>query len=108
MGVFFDRATPSMTAINSALREALAEDPAAVGDLAQAAAKRTDSLQPGGGGFHAGRFLIAVLILAGFVVGAVITDAKGVDDSSKALYGFATTILGVIVGLLGGEKSSSS
>jgi len=53
-------------------------------------------------------FLAALGVLLLFVLAAIVTEALDLADSSKALYGFATTILGIIVGLLGGEKSSTS
>lgn len=56
--------------------------------------------------FQGLRFLIAVLILLIFVGAALWADTAGHSDSSKALYGFATTIMGVVVGLLAGEKSA--
>lgn len=106
MGVFYERPALSNVAITGALRDAL-EQPPEVVDVTAEAARRADELQAGGGGFQTVRFLCAVAILVAFVTAAVWTDAAGVDDSSKALYGFATTILGVIVGLLAGEKTTS-
>ncbi len=107
MGVFFDRPAITNVAITTAISDALKQDPAAV-DVPSESAKRADELQAGGGGFKAGRFMIALAILIVFVAAAIGTDAAGVDDSSKALYGFATTIMGVIVGLLAGEKTATS
>jgi hypothetical protein len=48
--------------------------------------------------------IIVFLALLGAGIGA---DAAGLSDSSKALYGFAASIFGVVVGLLGGEKLAS-
>ena len=61
---------------------------------------------PDPGAFRTERFIIAVLIFAAVVGGAVAADATGLPDSSKALYGFSASIFGLVVGLLGGEKSS--
>lgn len=107
MGLFYEKPALSDVAITGALRDALKQPPELI-DVDTEAARRADELQAGGGGeFQTVRFLIAVAILVAFVTAAVWTDAVGVDDSSKALYGFATTIMGVIVGLLAGEKSTS-
>jgi hypothetical protein len=105
MGIFFDKLPLTNDAITAVIRDALEEDPSRL-DLETESERRASQLQPGGGEFKAGRFLIAVVILVAFVVAAIWTDAAGIDDSSKALYGFATTIMGVIVGLLAGEKTS--
>jgi len=58
--------------------------------------------------FEAGRFLVAVGILAAFLGMAIGTDAAGLATSATALYGLATTTLGLIVGLLGGEHQTDS
>jgi hypothetical protein len=54
--------------------------------------------------FQVGRFIAAVIIFAAVAGAALGADAAGLGDSSKALYGFAASILGVIVGVLGGES----
>lgn len=107
MGIFFDKPTVSNTNLTEAFRDALKADPGAI-DVEQEAAKRVDDLQTKPGSFQSGRFLIALAILLAFVAAAIWADAAGHPDSSKALYGFAATILGLIVGLLTGEKPSSS
>jgi hypothetical protein len=58
--------------------------------------------------FQVGRFVAAVVIFACVVGAALGADAAGLSGSSKALYGFAASIFGVIVGLLGGESSAKS
>jgi uncharacterized membrane protein len=63
---------------------------------------------PDEGSFHAWRLVGAVVIFGAIIGAAIGTDAAGLPDSSKALYGFAASIFGVVVGLLGGEKTSSS
>jgi hypothetical protein len=98
--------------LTAALRTALMQPTPshlAVADVAgTAAAAQTMSHVPDESGFRADRFMVAVAIFA-IVVGAALgADAGGLSDSSKALYGFAASIFGVIVGLLGGEKSSTN
>lgn len=58
--------------------------------------------------FQVWRFLAAILIFASVAGAALGADAAGLGDSSKALYGFAASIFGVVVGLLGGESSAKS
>lgn len=54
--------------------------------------------------FNTGRFLVALVIFF-IVLGAAIgTDAAGLTNSPTALYGFAGSIFGVVVGYLGAEK----
>ncbi len=106
MGIFFDRPTITEATISAAIQDALTQD-AATMDVAAEAAARTEQLQPHDGGLKVVRLLASVAILLAFVVAAVWTDATGLDDSSKALFGFATTIMGVIVGLLAGENGTS-
>ena len=55
--------------------------------------------------FRTGRFLGALAIFTAVVIAAIVTDATGLDDSSKALWGFGATIFGVVVGFLAGEKT---
>jgi hypothetical protein len=96
--------------IEDAVRDALVQPPPASLTSAQTdAVARADAAtrqMPDDGGFHSDRFLVAIGIFALVVAAAVGTDAGGLPDSSKALYGFAASIFGVVVGLLGGEKSN--
>jgi VIT1/CCC1 family predicted Fe2+/Mn2+ transporter len=114
MGVFFDP-RPSRTSLRSAIeteiRDALETSPGAIPDVAREAAERSTNAiaaAPTEPEFKTMNFLAALGVLLFFVLAAIATDALDLPDSSKVLYGFATTILGIIVGLLGGEKSSSS
>jgi hypothetical protein len=108
VGVFFDaRGITDVDAVRDTISESLQRPPPPVGDLQVETTTRVNKLLVPGDTFKGLNLLIAVGILAVFVAAAVITDATGVDDSSKALFGLSTTILGVIVGLLGGERSRS-
>jgi hypothetical protein len=57
-----------------------------------------------GATFQPQRFLIALGVFLAIVLAAIVTEGFGLDDSSKALYGLSGTILGLVVGFLGGEK----
>jgi VIT1/CCC1 family predicted Fe2+/Mn2+ transporter len=114
MGIFFEP-RPSRVVLESAveneIRDALLESPGAIHDIEREAAERSTraisaaSTEPQ---FKATNFLVALGVLLFFVLAAIVAEAVDLADSSRALYGFATTILGIIVGLLGGEKSSTS
>lgn len=109
MGIFFE-SQPLRPAMQQAIKEAYSADPDAIEDVDGAAESKardvTEQVRESST-FQAGRFLIALAIFALIAAGGLIADVANLDDSSKALYGFAATILGVIVGFLGGEKSAS-
>lgn len=51
--------------------------------------------------------MAALGILALLVAAAVVTEAADLDRSSEALWGLTASVLGLVVGLLGGEKASA-
>jgi hypothetical protein len=104
MGVFFERSGGQP--IEEALSHALSVDPANVPDV-EAEAKSRAAATKGDLRFQPGRFLISAAIFLAIVVAAIWAESANLADSSKALFGFAATIFGVIVGLLGAEKSSA-
>ena len=53
------------------------------------------------------RLLIALAILGTLTAAAVGAEAADLNTSSDALWGMTTSLLGLIVGLIGGEKASS-
>lgn len=112
MGVFFETSPGAQrTTVKAAIAHALQTDPQTVQDIDQEAEQRASAaVDPPAGyaKFNAGRFGGALLIFAAIVGSAIGTDAAGLGDSSKALYGFAATVFGVVVGFLGGEKTASS
>jgi len=57
--------------------------------------------------FQPWRVVVAFAIFGALVGGAIATDATGLQDSRAALYGFAGSVFGVIVGFLGSEKSAT-
>jgi hypothetical protein len=106
MGLFFEPAANiDRTDVRGAIKEALQKDPATVADADAESEKKTNEIAPlGYAKFNAGRFIGAILIFAAIVGCAIGTDAAGLSDSEKALWGLAGTIFGVVVGFLGGEK----
>ncbi len=85
------------------------QSPALQGEDAEEVARKqvsavTNSLL-GGASFNTGRFLVALAIFLVLVAAAVGTDIGGLTTSPGALYGFAGSVFGVVVGFLGGESS---
>jgi hypothetical protein len=120
MGVFFDspiggtQAVVPVSTVHDMVHASLREAPPATADALNA---RTDevvnavaaSAAPGDAvpaSLQALRLLVAVGLVAGLVIGGVVTEANGWSDSSTAIWALATTAFGVIVGLLGGESKS--
>ena len=91
-----------------ALRKALATTPpspaAADAQASSSAADLTNQLL-GGAKFNTGRFLVALGIFLLLLAGGITTDAMKLTNSYTTLFALSTTIFGVIVGFLGGEKS---
>lgn len=109
MGVFFvDQPGGGKDAIE-VIKEALnTEKPATEEDAAKQAEAKAAEIAPAGyKSFSVERFFGALAIFLVIVVAAIITDLNSdLTDSSKALWGFAATIFGVVVGFLAGEKAA--
>jgi hypothetical protein len=109
MPVFYERVeAPAPERVKGALRDALAKDPAEVGDVDEEAEKRAAEIAPAGySKFNAGRFVGALALWALIVVAGIVTEATDLDKSSDALWGAAAIVFGVIVGFLAGEQSAA-
>jgi hypothetical protein len=106
MGVFFE-AELAQPKVREAIRDALETDPRQVQDTAGEVAKRANAVADDirqGTKFQSGRFLLALAVFVAIVLAAVVTDALKLETSPEALFGLAGTILGLVVGFLGGEK----
>jgi hypothetical protein len=108
MGIFFSGDVDTQP-VEDVLTEAMLQPPlASEADARQQAkvpARRAArSAVTGGGKFETGRFIGAVVIFGVLLGVAVAADALDWVSDPKYLYAFPTTVLGVIVGLLGGEK----
>jgi hypothetical protein len=109
MGIFFETTSTDRPKIKAAIKDALETDPTTVANPEAAAEEKAAEVAPAGyAKFNAGRFIGALLVFAAIVGCAIGTDAAGLDDSSKALWGFGATVFGVVVGFLGGEKSATT
>ena len=105
MGVFFDKGTSNSAAVEQAVAEALKADPPADETALRVATRDlTESLGTAVSSLATQRLIGAIVLVMFFVVGGVALDVTDHGDSSKTLFGFASTLFGVIVGLLGGEK----
>jgi hypothetical protein len=76
---------------------------------AQALAMAVASTAPSQTGeVNKGNLITAILIVFVFVGAGIGTDAAGLSTSATALFALGTAAFGIIVGLLGGEKSTAS
>jgi hypothetical protein len=106
MGVFFET-QPVESVLHQHLARAFSAE--RVGD-AQAAALAAQSVSDveaeilRARRFMPWRVVFAFAVFGALVAGAIVADAEGLDDSTSALYGFAGSVFGVIVGFLGSEK----
>lgn len=106
MGLFISRQTnsaPVQAELERALTmdrmpEQAAQDEAASRAPSAAASAATGTIQ-----VHGGRIVGAFLLFAILVAAAVFADHYKWVSDPKYLYGFASTVLGIIVGFLGGE-----
>jgi len=106
MGVFWDHTDEPPADVVSSFKEALEATPPAGAALQREAGERALAVtrSTGASKLNVGRLagaIVLVLLLAGAGVAA---EAADLSESSKALFGFATTVFGVVVGLLTGEK----
>jgi hypothetical protein len=107
MGVLYESGDPSEK-IRMVIREAMGAESALANDAEAVETKASAAVQAvkSSSKLSAGRLLIAIAILAAIIAAAVGTDAANLDDpSSKALWTLASSVFGVILGLLGGEKA---
>jgi len=95
---------PLTEPVRAALESQPPADPADAAALASAKAEAITNELLGGSSFNTGRFLVALLIFAVLLGGAIATDAVELKSSPAALYALATTVFGVVVGFLGSEK----
>jgi hypothetical protein len=111
MGLFISR-TVNPQPIQEQLRNAYMA-PQLPGDAAEsrAADEAPAAAQSSAAGpikFHAGRFLGA-LIIFGILLGvAIVAEANEWVEDTGRIYDLATTVLGVIVGFLGGEAAGGA
>jgi len=106
MPIFFE-VRSSMEPVREAVREALAQDPPEAGELeattravANRLADSSASIQP-----RLWSFVLAAALLGILAALALWADTKSMEKSTDQLWTAFQTILGVIVGFLGGEAA---
>jgi hypothetical protein len=95
---------PVVNAVSKALAATPPSPAAADAQASGSAADLTNQLL-GGAKFNTGRFLVALGIFLLLLAAGITTDALKLTNSYTTLFALSTTIFGVIVGFLGGEKS---
>jgi hypothetical protein len=95
---------PVVNAVSKALAATPPSPAAADAQASGSAADLTNQLL-GGAKFNTGRFLVALGIFLLLLAAGITTDALKLTNSYNTLFALSTTIFGVIVGFLGGEKS---
>ncbi|MGO8685686.1 MAG: hypothetical protein ACLQT7_00680 [Candidatus Dormibacteria bacterium] len=95
---------PVVSAVSRALASKPPTPAAADAQASSSAADLTNQLL-GGTTFNTGRFLVALAIFVVLLGGGVTADALKLTNSYTTLFALSTTIFGVVVGFLGGEKS---
>lgn len=107
MGVFWEYTDEPSPYVVKSFKEALeSASPAGAEALEREAGERAKAVtgSTGKGRLHAGRLAGALAIVVVLVGVAIAAEALGLDESSKALFGLATTAFGIVVGLLTGER----
>lgn len=101
------RFASSFNPVGATVQAALSsEPPTDPGGAAKAAAQAASDAMAGSPTFQSTRFLVAMVIFLALLGIAIGCDASGLTSSTTALYSLASSLFGVIVGFLGGEKSS--
>jgi len=84
------------------LRDAVAEERRDAGEVEA----ELERLAPRTQALRLDRLLFALGLLGVLAGAAVATEAAELEKSSDALWGLTVSVLGLIVGLLGGEKAA--
>jgi len=108
MGFFYET-EPVEPALTQALTRAFAADALGPDDADRAAAAAVGGIRARArpGRLHTSRLVVSVILFGLLLGGGVATEATGLGGSSQALFGFAGSVFGVVVGFLGSEKSTS-
>ncbi|MDX6231691.1 MAG: hypothetical protein QOH68_650 [Nocardioidaceae bacterium] len=109
MGIFFEHRDAAATAkVKQALEDAYRQEAATPAEAQVRAAGVAPAVvaQAAAPAFQPARFFGALAIVAALIALGIFAEANGWKDSSKAVFALATTLFGVVVGLLGGEKSA--
>jgi len=107
MGFFYDT-EPVEPALTQAFTQAFAADSLEPDEAGRAAAAAAGNIRARArpGRLHTTRLVVSVILFGLLLGGGVATEATGLGGSSQALFGFAGSVFGVVVGVLGSEKSA--
>jgi hypothetical protein len=109
VGLFYE-SQPVESVLHQYLARAYASDAMDDGHAAALAAQTVNDVKAevlAARQFKPWRVVIAFAIFGALVGGGIASDAVGLQDSRAALYGFAGSVFGIVVGFLGSEKSTS-
>jgi hypothetical protein len=104
MGLFYDPPQPASAADYTRFRDAHLAANLSPNDASLAAAVAIGLIGAGRGPLKVGRVFVAALLFGLLLGGGIATEAVGQSNSSAALFGFAGSVFGVIVGFLGAES----
>lgn len=110
MGVFFESRS-IRPPVRRAVEDALLRQPEDIADPqleAQQTADQVAQQVAGIGQPKAGAFAAAAALLIVFAGGALVAELNSLDTASEQLWTAFQTILGVIVGFLGGEATGAA
>jgi hypothetical protein len=106
MGIFFMSEPISLT-VNKALEEAMQIDPKAISNLQQEVTRRAKQVtREISGLFIWGRFVVAIILLVAIFGAGIYTTLIDLEDWSKVLLHSFELVLGLVLGLLGGEAAA--
>ncbi|HKI16482.1 MAG TPA: hypothetical protein VKA15_01310 [Isosphaeraceae bacterium] len=104
MGIFFRSMEP---AVERAIAEALAAPPDTIANLQHEAGTRADQvIQQASGAIIWVRLAVAIVLLIAIFVAGIMTSLYKIDNWSTVLLHSFELILGLVIGLLGGEASA--
>jgi hypothetical protein len=106
MGIFFKSEPLSLT-INSAIEKAISINPKGIKNPQREAKKRSAQVvKQASGKLSWIRLILAVLLLVAILVAGLYADVKNLADWSKVLLHSFELLLGLVIGLLGGEAAA--
>lgn len=108
MGIFF-KSQKASRSVEDAIQEALSFNPQNIVNLRQEAAERARQVQappPQPPQFSWGRLAIAVVLLIALFGAGIYSATHHLDDWSKVLTHSFELVLGLVIGLLGGEAAA--
>jgi hypothetical protein len=104
MGIFF-KSQKTLPSVEEAIQDALSVNPQSVVNLKQEAGKRAGQVLTTQQ-FSWGRLAIALLLLIALFAAGIYSATHHLDDWSKVMTHSFELVLGLLIGLLGGEAAA--